>query len=145
VVRPGARLILLAPSATNEDIVNALRADVFACFTPPFDYHEIVSMVRGAISESGKPDGIELISGLPYWLTVRVACQLLTAERLVRFMSELQSALPSGERDLLLTAFREMLLNAMEHGAGFDADKVIEVTAAKTDRAIVYHFRDPGS
>jgi anti-sigma regulatory factor (Ser/Thr protein kinase) len=33
----------------------------------------------------------------------------------------------------------------MEHGAGFDADKVIEVTAAKTARAIVYHFRDPGN
>jgi anti-sigma regulatory factor (Ser/Thr protein kinase) len=37
-----------------------------------------------------------------------------------------------------------MLLNAMEHGAGFDEEKVIEVTAARTARAIVYHFRDPG-
>ena len=33
----------------------------------------------------------------------------------------------------------------MEHGAGFDARKVVEVTAAKTARAIVYHFRDPGN
>ena len=41
--------------------------------------------------------------------------------------------------------FAELLLNAMEHGAGFDPDKVIEVTAAKTARAIVYHFRDPGN
>jgi anti-sigma regulatory factor (Ser/Thr protein kinase) len=145
VVRPGARLIVLAPAATNEDIVNALREDVFACFTPPFDYGEIAAMARGGLSEPGQPDGIELVSGLPHWLTVRVSCQLLTAERLVRFIAELQSALPSGERDLLLTAFREMLLNAMEHGAGFDADKVIEVTAAKTARAIVYHFRDPGN
>jgi anti-sigma regulatory factor (Ser/Thr protein kinase) len=38
-----------------------------------------------------------------------------------------------------------MLVNAMEHGAGFDAQKVVEVTAAKTARAIVYHFRDPGN
>ena len=38
-----------------------------------------------------------------------------------------------------------MLINAMEHGAGFDARKVVEVTAAKTARAIVYHFRDPGN
>ena len=43
-----------------------------------------------------------------------------------------------------MTAFREMLLNAMEHGAGFDPEKVIEVTAAQTARAIVFHFRDPG-
>ena len=33
----------------------------------------------------------------------------------------------------------------MEHGAGFNVDKVIEVTAARTARALVYHFRDPGS
>ena len=28
-----------------------------------------------------------------------------------------------------MLAFREVLLNAMEHGAGFDANAVIEVTA----------------
>ena len=38
-----------------------------------------------------------------------------------------------------------MLLNAMEHGAGFDPDNVVEVTAVRTERAIVYHFRDPGA
>lgn len=144
IVRPAAKLIVLAPAATHQDVVNALREDVFACFTPPFDYREVASMAAAGLGESGHPDGIELVSGLPHWLTVRVSCELLTAERLVRFMTELQSSLPAGERDLLLTAFREMLLNAMEHGAGFDADKVIEVTAAKTERAIVYHFRDPG-
>ena len=37
-------------------------------------------------------------------------------------MTELQSNVldDDRERDLLLTAFREMLLNAMEHGGGFD-------------------------
>jgi anti-sigma regulatory factor (Ser/Thr protein kinase) len=73
-----------------------------------------------------------------------VSCHLLTADRLVRFMTELQPAVDRADRDLLIAAFREMLLNAMEHGAGFGADKVIEVTAAKTARAIVYHFKDPG-
>jgi anti-sigma regulatory factor (Ser/Thr protein kinase) len=38
-----------------------------------------------------------------------------------------------------------MLLNAMEHGAGFDPEKVIQVTAAQTARAIVFHFQDPGN
>ena len=43
-----------------------------------------------------------------------------------------------------MTAFREVLLNAMEHGAGFDASKVIEVAAIRTERTIVYYFKDPG-
>jgi len=74
-----------------------------------------------------------------------VACHLMTVDRLTRFMAELQeSSIPGADRDLLIAAFRELLLNAMEHGAGFDPEKIIEVTAAKTDRAIVYHFKDPG-
>jgi anti-sigma regulatory factor (Ser/Thr protein kinase) len=44
----------------------------------------------------------------------------------------------------LLTAFREILLNAIEHGAGFDSENVIEVIAVRTKRAIVYRVRDPG-
>ena len=32
----------------------------------------------------------------------------------------------------------------MEHGAGFDDGKVIEVAAIRTARTIVYYFKDPG-
>jgi anti-sigma regulatory factor (Ser/Thr protein kinase) len=142
-MRPAVRTIVLAPEATPTDVVTAIRANVFACFTCPYDYAEIASMTASALQADSWRDGIQVVSGLPYWLTLRVSCHLLTADRLVRFMTELQSSVP-GERDLLITAFREMLLNAMEHGAGFDPEKVIEVTAARTARAIVYHFRDPG-
>lgn len=144
-VRPAAKIIVLAPRATHAELVDALRADVFACFTPPFDYQEVASMVSSALAVDRWRDGIQVVSGLPHWLTLRVSCHLMTAERLVRFITELQPAAPNADRDLLIAAFRELLLNAMEYGAGFDAEKVVEVTAAKTARAIVYHFKDPGA
>ena len=144
LLHPSVRVIALWPAATNQDIIAAMRAKVFACFSAPFDRGEIADMIRTALSATDWRDGIEVISGLPQWLTLRVACHLLTADRVIRFMSEMQKSVPDGERDLLIAAFRELLLNAMEHGAGFDADKSIEVTAAKTARAIVYHFKDPG-
>jgi len=143
-VRPALRSIVLAASAAHQDLVAAIRAHVFACFTEPIDYGEVASMASTAAFADTWKDGIQVVSGADYWLTLRVSCHLLTAERLVRFMTELQPETGSADRDLLLAAFREMLLNAMEHGAGFNAEKVIEVTAAKTRRAIVYHFRDPG-
>ena len=145
IIRPSARIIALAPAVSHEDLVNALRAHVFAVFTPPLDYGEIVGMARAALDTVNWRDGIEVVSALPNWMTLRVSCHLLTADRLVRFMTEHEQSLPLGERDLLLTAFREMLVNAMEHGAGFDPGQVIEVTAARTDRAIVFHIRDPGN
>lgn len=145
LARPGVRVIMLAPATTHDDVVAALRAQMFACFAPPFDYPEIAAMAASALFASDWNSGIEVVSGLPHWMTLRVSCHLLNVERLVRFMTEREDSLPPGDRDLLMTAFHEMLLNAMEHGAGFDPDKVIEVTAARTGRAIVYHFRDPGN
>jgi anti-sigma regulatory factor (Ser/Thr protein kinase) len=143
-LRPGVRTILLAPALTDNDVVTALRAQVFACFTAPVNPREIADMAATALRTEDWRRGIEVVSGLPTWMTLRVACGLVSADRITRFLTEWESALPEDQRDLLMTAFREMLLNAMEHGAGFDPGQVIEVTAARTDRAIVFHIRDPG-
>lgn len=143
-IRPDIKSIVLAPEATHDDLLDAIRSDVFACFTPPFDNDEIASMTASALSAENWGRAIQVVSGSPHWLTLKVASHLLTADRVVRFMTELQSGVPDETRDLLIAAFRELLVNAMEHGAGFDREKVIEVTAARTARAIVYHFKDPG-
>ena len=142
--RPGVRVIVFSQTATREEVIAAIGAHVFACFTAPFDDREVVDMVCAALAAREWQDGIEVMSGLPDWFTLRVSCRLLTAARLIRFMSEYRLALADDQHDLLMTAFREMLLNAMEHGSGFNPESVIEVTAAKTARAIVYHFRDSG-
>lgn len=143
-IRPGVRAILLAMVQTPDEVVEALRQQVFATFSAPFEISEIALMARRAIDEIDWHDGIEVVSGMRDWITLRVSCRLVSAERLTRFMTEHRSDLGADERDLLMVAFREMLINSMEHGAGFDPEKVVEVTAARTDRTIVFHFRDPG-
>jgi anti-sigma regulatory factor (Ser/Thr protein kinase) len=143
-LRPGVRVILLAPEMTDEEVVSALKAQVFACFTSPADPAEVADMAATALRTEDWRRGIEVVSGLPTWVTLRVACGLVSADRITRFLTEWESSLPEDQRDLLMTAFREMVLNAMEHGARFDPNQVIEVTAARTERAIVFHIRDPG-
>jgi anti-sigma regulatory factor (Ser/Thr protein kinase)/ActR/RegA family two-component response regulator len=143
--RPDVKVVALTRYMGPEDVIAALRAHVFACFATPFDTSEIAHMVWAAVRARDWRDGIQVVSGIRNWLTLKVSPRLLTAERVVRFMAEMQSGVPDDERDQLILAFREMLLNAMEHGAGFDEEKTIEVTAARTGRAIVYHLRDPGA
>src|SRR5262245_42952849 len=98
--QPGIRIIVLAPAASHADVVSALKAHVVACFTAPLDHAEIVAMARAALDAVNWRDGIEVISGLPNWITLRVSCQLLTAERLTRFMTEHAASVPTDNRDL---------------------------------------------
>jgi anti-sigma regulatory factor (Ser/Thr protein kinase)/ActR/RegA family two-component response regulator len=142
--RPGLKAIVLAPAAAPSEFLAAIRSHVFACFVAPFDITAVGEMTRRAIDAVNWRDGIRMLSGLPRWVSLTVSCQLVTAERLVHFMNEYRRDLAQDDRDSLMTAFREMLMNAMEHGAGFDPEKVVNVTAVRTERAIVYHFRDPG-
>ena len=143
-MRPGVKAIVLAASATPEEVIASLRLHAFACFTAPFPMGEVAEMMRRAVQNPDWKDGLQVVSARPDWLSLRVDCRRLAADRLVRFLSELANDLPDVTRDDLLAAFREIALNAMEHGAGFAPDQVIEVTAVRTKRAIVYYVRDPG-
>lgn len=143
-LRPGIKVVSLALSTTPEELTLALRAGIFACFTAPFDLREVEHLVALALETGGLQDRIEVISGLPHWLTLRATCLRVTAERLIRYMTEYQADLPDADRFELMTAFREILQNAMEHGCGFDGEKMVEVSAIRTARAMVCHVRDPG-
>ncbi|HSD66895.1 MAG TPA: ATP-binding protein [Vicinamibacteria bacterium] len=144
VVRPGVRIVILAPRTTPDQVIAALRRRVFACFSAPFDPSEIADMVARAAEAGDWKDGIEVVSATPDWIHVHVNCRLLNAERLVNFLTELRSDVPEAHRDDFMFAFREVLLNAMEHGGGFDPDQAVEVTAVRTARTMVFHLRDPG-
>lgn len=144
-LRPGVRPIVLAPETEPAEVVAALRAHVFACFSAPFDPDQVASMTVKAVQAASWQTGILVDSAIPDWISMRISPGRLNAERLVSFIDELNRDVPDSDRNKLLTAFREMLLNAMEHGAGFDPEKVVDVTAMRTDRAVVYYLRDPGA
>jgi DNA-binding NarL/FixJ family response regulator len=144
-IRPGVRVIVLAPESTPEDIIAALRARVFLVKSAPFDADELAEYALRAGSAADSPLGIEVLSAHRDWISLRVNCQKLTAERLVEFLTELQTSLSEGPREQLMLAFREILMNAIEHGAEFHPAKLVEVAAVHTQRAIVFYVRDPGA
>ncbi len=143
-VRPGVRVIVLAPASTPEEIIAALRARVFLCMCPPFQPEDLADYAARAADALDAAIGIEVLSAHRNWVSVRINCQLLTAERLIAFLKELRTELDDSPREELLMGFREILLNAIEHGAQFQPGKVIDVAAVRTARAIVFYVLDPG-
>jgi anti-sigma regulatory factor (Ser/Thr protein kinase) len=68
---------------------------------------------------------------------------LATADRLVQFLRA-GSTLPEGEKEDVIYAFHEILLNAMEHGAHFDPSHYVEVAFLRVRQVMICRVKDPG-
>ena len=144
-IRPGIRVIVLTPRSTPDEIIAALRARVFLCKSAPFDAYDLANYAEQAATTWDSLVGIEVLSAHPDWISVRINSLILTAERLVSFLTELQAGLEEAPREELMMAFREILMNAIEHGAGLNSGKVVDVAAVRTARTIVFYVADPGT
>jgi CheY-like chemotaxis protein len=142
-VRPHVRLIILTDQSTPADVVAAMREGAFSYFSKPFSARSLTEMVRSATLEPAWDDGIEFVSATQEWVSVIARCDLKTADRLVQFFNEM-SDLPDPERDDVATAFREMLLNAIEHGGNFDPSQYVEVAYVRTQKMVLCRIKDPG-
>jgi len=52
--------------------------------------------------------------------------------------------LPELEKEEVAFAFREIVLNAMQHGGKFDPEKFVEVCYFKSKRQVTCRVKDPG-
>ncbi len=144
LVRPHTRLIILTDEFTPGDVLNSIREHAFSYFTRPFSTEKFAEMIRIAMSEPFWDDGIEILSATPHWVRLCVRCDVVAANRLLQFYRE-SSDLPDAEKEEVATAFREILLNAMEHGGNFDPTKHVEVSYVRTRRMIICKVKDPGT
>jgi anti-sigma regulatory factor (Ser/Thr protein kinase)/ActR/RegA family two-component response regulator len=143
-LRPGVRVIVLAPSGTPEDLIAALRRRVFLCQCAPFDVKDIARYTVSAIKADNSNIGIEVLSADRSWISVRMNCDLMNADRLTAFFKQFQMTLPERPPEEMMVAFEEILNNAIEHGAQNDPSKLLEVAAVRTARAFVFYISDPG-
>lgn len=143
LVRPHTRLIILTDEFTPGDVLAAIRERAFSYFSRPFSAEKLAEMIRLAMHEPFWDDGIEVLSARPNWIRLCVRCDLVTANRLLQFYRE-ASDLPPAETEQVAAAFREILINAMEHGAKFDPSQHVEVSYVRTRRMVMCRVKDPG-
>lgn len=142
-VRPHVRLIILTDESTPADVITAMRERAFSYFSKPFSPASLAEIVRSATTEPSWDDGIELVSATPEWISIIARCDKRTGDRLIQFLQEM-SDLPQREREDVATAFREMLLNAIEHGGNFDPNQYVEVAYVRTRNLVMCRIKDPG-
>jgi anti-sigma regulatory factor (Ser/Thr protein kinase)/CheY-like chemotaxis protein len=143
--RPGVKVIVIDSAPSNADVIAAMQQMAFSYFSRPFDPAAVRDMMRSAVTESDWDDGIRVLSAEPHFLTLKIRCNIPTADRLQQFFEELKNDLDPEERSGIAMAFREMLLNAIEHGGKLDPNEWVRVSRVRSQRSLVYHMEDPGA
>lgn len=142
-VRPHTRLIILTDETTPADVIASMRERAFSYFSKPFLSESLADMIRLAVEGPCWDDGIEVLAATPAWIRLAARCELTTAERLVQFINEIAD-LPDPEKNDVAMAFREMLLNAMEHGGHFDPNEYVEIAYLRARHMVICRIKDPG-
>ena len=143
IVRPHVRLIIITSESTPADVIAAMRERAFSYFSEPYSIPAFEQMLLLATTGPVWDEGIEILSATPELMQLVARCDRKTADRLVQFIHEVAD-LPIKEKEAVALAFREMLMNAIEHGANFNATQHVSISYLRAKYMVLCRVKDPG-
>jgi len=142
-VRPDTKVIM-AGDLDKAQVLGAIRHRAYSYFRKPLPATPMAEMVQQALDSSAWLDDIRVISARPEWITLDVRCKIEAADRTTHFIRELETDIPAQAREDIAGAFRELLMNAIEHGCKSDPRKLVRTSLIQTAKSLIVHIHDPG-
>lgn len=137
------KIIIMTADGTPETILRAIREQAYEYLSKPFPPKEAVEVAQRALEQDASPP-IEVISARPHWVELLIPCTTKAAERVQSFLMKLKADLPDDLRDRIGSAFRELLLNAVEWGGKLDPNRKVRIAYVRSPRILLYRLADPG-
>jgi anti-sigma regulatory factor (Ser/Thr protein kinase) len=145
-IRTGAHhptVIVVTSDGTPETLLRAIREQAYDYISKPFAPKEAVETARRALARDQSP-AIEILSARPYWVELLIPCTREAAERIQAFIEKLDADLPPDTRETIASAFRELLLNAVEWGGRLDPNRKVRIACVRSPRMHMFRIADPG-
>jgi anti-sigma regulatory factor (Ser/Thr protein kinase)/CheY-like chemotaxis protein len=142
-IRPETKVIVTGDQNPAR-VIGAIRERAYSYFHKPLPEAPLADMVQQALESSSWRDDIKLLSARPDWIALDVRCKLEAVERMTHFLREVETGFPAQAREDIAAAFRELLLNAVEHGGGSDPGKHVRISLVHTARSLIVRMQDPG-
>jgi anti-sigma regulatory factor (Ser/Thr protein kinase)/CheY-like chemotaxis protein len=142
-IRPDTKVILTGEQDPAR-VIGAIRERAYSYFHKPLAEGPLADMVDQALESSSWRDDIRMLSARPDWITLDVRCKLEAVERMTHFLREVEAGFPAQAREDIAAAFRELLLNAVEHGGGSDPRKRVRISLVRTAHSLIVLIQDPG-
>ena len=143
-IRPATKVILTGESDPQR-ILAAIRQRAFGYLHRPLVPCALRELVQQALDCETWQDDIRVVSARPEWITLDVRCKIDAADRTTHFLREITAHLSAQAGEDIASAFRELLMNAIEHGGGNDPHKHVRASILHTPRSIIVHIHDPGA
>jgi two-component system, OmpR family, response regulator len=143
-IRPETRVIMTGEQDPQR-VIGAIRAHAYSYFHKPLHTTGLADMVQQALQAQTWKDDIRVVSASPEWITFDLRCKMEAAERATQFLREIEADLPAAIREDVTAAFRELVMNAIEHGGKSDPRKRVRVSFLRTSRAVIVEIHDPGT
>jgi DNA-binding NarL/FixJ family response regulator len=143
-VRPTTKVILTGDS-DPQHILSAIRQRAYGYLHRPLTPGPLRELVQQALDCDTWQDDIRVVSARPEWITLDVRCKMDAADRTTHFLREMTSRLSAQAAEDVASAFRELLMNAIEHGGKNDPHKRVRTSMLQTKRAILVYLHDPGT
>jgi len=143
-IQPRARVIVMTGDGGPDTVAESLRHHAFTYLVKPFTLNVVRDAVQQALSNAYGEDDILILSSKPTWISLSLRCRMEIADRILNFLRGMEVDLSHDDQDHIATAFRELLINAIEHGGHSDPEKRVNLTYVRTTGAIIYYLHDPG-
>ena len=137
--------VIVTGEADPARALSAIRHRAYSYFHKPFAAPLVADMVQQALEADSWKDDIRIVSGRPDWVTLDIRCKIDAAERTTHYLREIQCDIPAQAREDIAVAFRELLMNAIEHGGKYDPRKRVRTSLVRTSKAVIVHIHDPGT
>jgi DNA-binding NarL/FixJ family response regulator len=126
-------------------ILAAIRQRAFGYLHRPLSPGPLSELVQQALDSETWQDDIRVVSARPEWITLDVRCKIDAADRTTHFLREITAHMSTQSIEDVASAFRELLMNAIEHGGKSNPHKRVRTSILHTARALIVHIHDPGT
>jgi two-component system, OmpR family, response regulator len=142
-IRPDLKVIVTGDPNPSRAL-EAIRSRAYGYLHVPLSEVHAGEMVQQALDSVAWRDDIRVTSARSEWVTLDVQCKLDAAERATHLARELASNLDPNAAEDLTAAFRELLLNGIEHGGKSNPHKRVRVSLLRLTGCVMVQMRDPG-
>jgi len=139
------RVIVMTADDTPETVLLTLRQDAYQFINKPIQLSGLLDLMHGTLTAERDLPPIVVLSARAGWLELLVPCARSVADRIESFVVGLETDLPEGVRRTTGTAFRELLLDAMESDCNLNPNHKIRIACLRAQRMLMFRIADAGS